>query len=376
MTALRDEFLLDPDVVFLNHGSFGACPRPVFERYQAWQRELERRPVEFLARRLPGLLDDVRARLAEYLGARPDDLVLVRNATSGVNAVARSLRLAPGDEVLATDHEYGACDLLWRHVCARAGARYVRARLPLPVDSADAVVDAVLASVTERTRALFVSHVTSPTAIVLPVAELARAARALGILTVVDGAHAPGQLPVDLADLGVDAYAGTCHKWLCAPKGAGFLWVRSELQDEVDAVVIGWGYEDETTFAARHMEAGTQDPAAYLAVPAAIEWQREHGWDGVRDRCHELALAARARLAELTGLEPLTAASRERFAQVVAAPLPDCDAEGLQRRLFDEDAIEVLVRPWNGLPLVRVSFQGYNDETDLERLLGGLRRAL
>ena len=373
--SLRDEFLLDPGVVFLNHGSFGACPRPVFERYQAWQRELERRPVEFLARRLPELLDGVRTRLAAYVGARPDDLVLVPNATSGINAVARSLRLEPGDEIVATDHEYGACELLWRYVCARAGARYVCAELPLPFDSA-AAADALLARLTERTRAVFLSHMTSPTALVLPVAVIARRAREAGVLTIVDGAHGPGHLPVDAEALGVDVYAGNCHKWLCAPKGAGFLWARPELQDTIDALVIGWGYDEDATFVARHTRAGTRDPSAYLSVPDAIDWQTEHDWDSVRDRCHELARAARTGLAELTGLDPLTADSREHFVQMVAAPLPDCDADELQRRLFDEDGIEVLARAWNGRPLLRASFQGYNDESDLERLLEALRKRL
>ena len=373
---LRAEFLLDPDVVFLNHGSFGACPRPVFERYQAWQRELERRPVEFLARRLPDLLGAVRARLAAYVGARPDDLVLVPNATAAINVVARSLRLEPGDEIVATDHEYGACDLLWRHVCERAGARYVRAELPLPLTSPRAVADAVLARVTERTRAVFVSHVTSPTALVMPVAEIARRAREAGVPTIVDGAHGPGQLPVDLGTLGADVYAGNCHKWLCAPKGAGFLWARPELQETIEALVIGWGYADDATFVSRHTLAGTRDPAAYLAVPDAIDWQDEHGWESVRDRCHELAREARVRLAESTGLAPLVADSREHFVQMLAAPLPDRAPDDLQARLYERHRIEVPARPWNGRPLVRVSFQGYNDERDLEALLAGLRAEL
>ena len=375
--TLRNQFLLDPEVVFLNHGSFGACPRAVFDRYQAWQHELERQPVEFLARRLPGLLDGVRERLAAYVGARADDLVLVPTATSAVNAVARSLRLEPGDEIVATDHEYGACDLLWRHVCERTGARYVRAELPLPLPSATAVADALLGRVTDRTRVLFLSHVTSATALVMPVAEIARRARELGVTTVVDGAHGPGHVPVDVEALGVDVYAGNCHKWLCAPKGAGFLWARPALQESIDALVIGWGYADDATFVSRHMLAGTRDPAAHLCIPDAIDWQDEHDWATVRDRCNDLARAAGTGLAELTGLEPLAPDSRAYFGQMVAARLPDCDADELQRRLYDDDRIEVPAsRRWNDTPLLRASFQGYNDEGDLERLLEALTRLL
>jgi isopenicillin-N epimerase len=375
--SLRAEFLLDPDVVYLNHGAFGACPREVFEGYIAWQRELERQPVEFLARRLHGLLDDVRERLAAYVGARADDLVLVPNATSAVNAVARSLLLEPGDEVVATDHEYGACDLLWSHVCERAGARFIHAALPLPLPNPDAVADALLGRVTERTRVLFLSHVTSPTGLVLPVAEIGRRAREAGVTTIVDGAHGPGQVPVDVEALGVDVYAGNCHKWLCSPKGAGFLWARPELQESIDALVIGWGYGDEATFVSRHTRAGTSDPAAYLSIPDAIDWQAAHDWDAVRDRCHALALEARSRLAERTGLEPLAPDSRAHFVQMVATRLPERDADALKCRLYDDDRIEVAAsRKWNDTPVLRASFQGYNDERDLERLLDAVRRLL
>ena len=205
---MRDEFLLDPDVVFLNHGSFGACPRPVFERYQAWQRELEREPVDFIARRLPELLAEARAALAAYVGAAPGDLTFVQNATTGVNIAARSLDLRPGDEILATGLEYGACDLAWKWLCERTGARYVRAGVPLPASD---VLDRLFALQSERTRVVFVSHVTSETALRLPVEEIVARARAEGFVTIVDGAHAPGHEPLDLEALGADFYAGNCH---------------------------------------------------------------------------------------------------------------------------------------------------------------------
>ncbi len=201
---LRREFLLDPEIAFLNHGSFGACPRPVFDRYQAWQRALESEPVDFLDRRLPALLDTARTALAEYVGCSANDLALVENATTGVNLAARSLDLRPGDEVLSTDLEYGACDLAWEWACRRAAARYVRAPIPLPLQDPSEVVDALFEAVTDHTRVVYVSHVTSGTGLVLPVAEIVARAHALGLVTVVDGAHAPAQVPVDLAALGAD----------------------------------------------------------------------------------------------------------------------------------------------------------------------------
>ncbi|HEV3478330.1 MAG TPA: aminotransferase class V-fold PLP-dependent enzyme [Gaiellaceae bacterium] len=363
----REPFLLDPHVVYLNHGSYGACPRPVFERYQAWQRELEREPVDFLSRRLPGLFAEARTSLASYVGADPDDLVFVPNATYAINVVAQSLDLQAGDEILTTDLEYGACDLMWQHVSARTGARYVQAPVPLPLERPAQVVDAVFERLTERTRALFVSHVTSETALVLPVAELVRRAREAGVITIVDGAHGPGQLLLDLRRLGADVYAGNCHKWLCAPKGAGFLHVRRELQDEIDALVISWGYGAESTFVTRHERQATRDPAAYLSVPAAIEWVERYGES---ERCRALTVEAQRRLTELPGVEPLCPA--EFLAQMVAVRVPTNDADALESRLRQEHGIEVPVKARETEPLLRVSIAPYNDESDLDRLLEAL----
>ena len=215
---MREHFLLDPDVVYLNHGSFGACPRPVFERYQAWQRELEREPTQFIAHKLPELLEQARGALGAFVGADANDLTFVQNAGTGVNMAARALDLQPGDEVLATDLEYGACDLTWQWLCERTGAHYIRAE-----------IGELFEHVSERTRAVFLSHITSETALLLPVEEIIAKARAEGLVTIVDGAHAVAQVDLDLSTLGADFYAGNCHKWLCAPKGAGFLYVQPGL---------------------------------------------------------------------------------------------------------------------------------------------------
>jgi isopenicillin-N epimerase len=357
-------------VVFLNHGSFGACPLPVFEAYQRWQLELERQPVEFLARRYEGLIEEAKARLAAEVGARPDDVVFAPNATSGMNVVARSLPLGPGEEVLLTNHEYGAVDLLWQHVCARTGAKLVHCSL----EPGAAMVDELWDAVTSRTRVVSVSHITSATGLRFPAEEVCSRARADGILSVVDGAHAPGQIDLDVEALGADFYAGNCHKWLCAPKGSGFLHVRPEHQETIVPLVVGWG-ETEGSFTERHRWQGTRDPAAFLAVPVAIDFLAEHGWDEVRRRCHVLAVAARLRLAELTAIEPL-APDERWFCQMVAAWLPECDVDKLKRRLYDEHRIEVPVHRFEGRPLIRVSFQGYNDEGDLDALIEALRVGL
>jgi isopenicillin-N epimerase len=373
-TSLRNEFLLDPDVTFLSHGSYGACPRAVFDRYQQWQLELERQPVLFLARRIDALLAEARAALGAYVGCDPDDLVFVPNATAGVNVAAWPSGLQAGDEVLTTDLEYGALDLAWDHICGDFGARYVRTPVALPLTSPEDVVETIWSAVTPRTRLLYLSHHTSSTAVTLPVAELCRRARERGIRTVIDGAHVPGHLPLNLRELDPDFYAGNCHKWLCAPKGAGFLYVRRELQRDVHPIVFGWGYEgDDPSFLARHERQGTRDPSAYLTVPAAIEWQREHHWDAVRARCHELACRAAAEL----GLPPVVPGTRhDLFGQMVALRLPDDAPPDLQERLYDEHRIEIPVAEHDGGRLIRPSFQGYNDAGDLARLKGALEALL
>ncbi len=365
---MRDEFLLDPDVVFLSHGTFGACPRSVFERYQAWQLELEREPVEFIGRRLPELLAGARAALAAYVGASPDDLTFVQNATTGVNIAARSLELHPGDEILATGLEYGACDLAWEWLCERTGARYVRAEMPLPV--AD-VVDRLFASRSERTRVVFISHITSETAVRLPVEEIVARARAEGLVTIIDGAHAPGHLPLDLDALGADFYAGNCHKWLCAPKGAGFLHVRPEHQERIDGAIVSWGYAEPADFISRTELQGTRDAAAYLTVPDAIEFQRERAWDDVRARCRALTLEARSQLCALLDTEPI--APEEMLLQMATVSLPQPDPD-LRRRLFDEHRIEIPVMRDDDL--IRISVAAYTTREDVERLLDALPQVL
>jgi isopenicillin-N epimerase len=351
---VRELFLLDPDVVYLNHGSFGACPRPVFEEYQRLQLELEREPAEFLARTYPERIAAARKELAEYLGSDAGNLHFVPNATAALNTVARGLPLDEGDEVLAPVGEYGGVDRLWRYVCERTGARYVQRAAFSPYE--------LLEGVTPATKVICVSHVSCFTGGIFPVEELVEPARQRGILTLVDGAHAPGQIPLALDELGADFYAGNCHKWLCSPKSAGFLYVRPERHELAEPLIVSWDWEDETEFALRRRWEGTIDPAARLAVPAAIRFQDEHNWSAVRERCHELALEAHARLGQ---------APPDNVAQMTAVEVPS-DAKALQERLWKGHRIEVLGQELDGRQLLRLSFQAYNSSEDLERLVDAL----
>ncbi len=372
MNLLKFHFLLDPTVTFLNHGSFGATPRPVFRAYQRWQRELERQPVEFLGRRFAGLMQSARRALGEYLGAAADNLVYTPNVTVALNIVARSLDLGPGDEVLASDHEYGALDRTWRFLAQERGFRYRNHSVPLPLTTPQAFIETFWRAVTPRTRVIFLSHITSPTALIFPVEAVVRRARREGILTVIDGAHAAGQIPLRLDELGADFYGGNLHKWLCAPKGAGFLYARPEVQPLLKPLVVSWGYQAETPGPSRFIDeqewTGTRDISAFLAVPEAIRFQAEHNWEKVRAACHALLRETVERVCALSGLPPLVGESW--YAQMAAIPLPDsADLAAWKARLYDEARIEAPFLNWQGRKLLRVSIQGYNTRRDVDKLV-------
>lgn len=374
----RELFHLDPEVAFLNHGSFGATPRAVLAEAQRWQVEMERQPVAFLQRRFLELMEGARRPLAAALNADPRDVVLFPNATVALNLVARSLALRPGDEVLATEHEYGAMDRMWRRLCAVSGAVYRPA--PAPLTDHAAFAEALWSAVTPRTRVLFISHVTSPTALILPVAELCRRARERGIITVVDGAHAPGQIPVDLAAIGADFYAANAHKWLCAPKGSAFLHARPARQRQLEPLAISWGDAGFAVTGSAFLDelqwTGTRDLSAWLAIPAALRFWEENDGETVRARCRELARESRRELSRLAGTAPLCPDSPEWFAQMFAVSLPPCDGARLQADLLARHRVEVPVTRWHDRPLLRVSVQGYNGPRDLARLAAALADCL
>lgn len=335
---------------------------------------MELQPVEFVQRRLPGLMADSRADLGEYLNVPSDDLVYVPNATHGLNIIAKSLPLEAGDEILTTDHEYGALDMTWEFYCGKSGAVYRRMPIPVPMTTPEAFVDYFWSGVTARTRIIYLSHITSPTALIFPIKEICRKARAAGILTVIDGAHAISQLPIDLADIDADIYTGNNHKWLSAPKGSGFLYVNPEHQDWVESNIISWGWKEPSTFVSRNEYQGTRDMAPFLATPAAIKYQQEHDWASQRARCHALALKARDQIADLWDVPPLSPDEPDVwFSQLVTCPLPNIDVAVAKARLYDEFRVEVPFIDWNGIKGVRVSFQAYNDENDLDRLLEALK---
>jgi isopenicillin-N epimerase len=380
---LRDQFLLDPQITYLNHGSFGACPKPVFEVYQRWQRKLELEPVQFLGVELDSNLYQSRQALGNFVNAPTSDIVYIPNATHGVNIIARSLHLTPGDEILSTNHEYGACNFIWDVVCRKSGAVYKQQPIELPLNSADILIDQIWAGVTPRTKVIFVSHITSTTSITLPVQEICRRAREVGILSIIDGAHAPGQVNLDLNQIQADFYTGNCHKWMLSPKGAGFLYARPSAQELVDPLVVSWGYQSKLTqpresiFVDLLQWTGTYDPAAALTVPAAINFMKENQWDAVQVSCHELVHQAIASICHLTNLVPLYPLDSDFYHQMGTIPIPQVkDLTGFKNRLFDEYKIEIPVIEWNQSHFLRISVQGYNSSQDIDKLLTALTELL
>lgn len=379
MNELAKHFLLNPDITFLNHGSFGAVPKPVFAVYQSWQRELEYQPIEFLSRRNSELLYQSRLELANYLHTQPQKLVFVPNTTTGINIIARSLHLLPDNEVLSTDHEYGALERAWRFNSKKSGFTYRRVNIPIPFGNDDFLVEQFWSAVTPATKVIFMSHITSQTACIFPVKAICSKARQAGILTIIDGAHAPSQLDLDLEDLGADLYVGNLHKWLCAPKGSAFLYAREEVQDLIEPLVTSWGWESDHPGLSRFNDylewTGTMDISAYLTVPAAIQFQQEHNWQELRINSHNLALDCLNRINQLTSCDSIYTQSSQ-FAQMVSIRLPDLNVEELKIKLYDLYKIEVPVFLWNSNPYIRVSFQAYNDDRDLNVLIYALGQIL
>jgi isopenicillin-N epimerase len=380
LAALADQYLLRRDIAFLNHGSYGATPRPVFETYQRLQRELESQPVEFLGRRRVELLAEARTALGDYVGTHGDNIAFVTNVTVGMNIIAHSLKLEPGDEILATNHEYGAVIKTWDYYCERTGAKYIAQPISMPVTTAEDFVEQFWAGVTERTKVIMLSHITSGSALIFPPDEICRRARAAGIITAIDGAHAPSQIDLNLDALGADYYTGNCHKWLSAPKGAGFLYARPEMQSLLEPIIISHGWKaahpGPSDFIDHFGWSGTDDPSAFLSVPAAIAFQREHNWPRVRAACHALLSETRNRVAALTGLPPVAPDSTEWWSQMAILPLPTTDTGVLKNRLWEEYGVEIPCHSFNGQSCVRLSVQAYNDKEDMDRLVVGLREIL
>lgn len=372
LPLLKDQFLLRPDITFLNFGSFGACPRPVFERYQQFQLELEQGPVQFMTNTGWQYVANARKALGEYLDADADDLVFVTNPSYAVNIIAKSFALRAGDEVLTTDLEYGACDRTWQYYCDKAGARYVRQPIRLPLQSQEDFVEQLMAGVTKKTKLIFLSHITSSTGIRFPVEKVVAAAKQFGIMTFVDGAHGPAHVPLSLRNLDADIYTGACHKWMMTPKGSSFLYVQREHQHLFDPLIISWGYKADkpshSLFLDYHQQQGTRDLSAFCCIPAAISFMKENNWEEVAADCRQLVLKNALRFCNLVDAEPLLPLNDFFVRQLFSIPFRTQEPELLKSRLYNEFKIEIPVMRQGDKVFVRYSIQAFNTQQDLGRL--------
>jgi isopenicillin-N epimerase len=374
---LKSEWLLDPAVSFLNHGSFGAVPKCVFVEQTRWRLRVEAEPVELLGRRAAGLLEESRKSVGQWLGMDANDFGFVTNATEGINAVLQSISLRPTEELLTTTHVYHAVRQAMKHAARRAGARYREVEIPLPVKSPEQIVELILAGVTSATRLLVVDHITSPTAIVFPIERIIAECAGRGVDVLIDGAHAPGMLPLNVPSLGAAYYAGNLHKWACAPKGCAFLWVRPDLQAGVHPVVVshylGEGLAREFGW------QGTRDISGWLAVPRAIEFMSELGWNKVMAHNHAMAAWAHQMLCEAWSVEPVTPIDGSMLGSMATVALPpalsaisEADVAVAQQKLYDQFRVEAPLMRWGGRTYVRPCCQVYNVPEDYQRLAAAI----
>lgn len=369
---MKDLFLLDPTITFLNFGSFGACPKPIFETYQQWQVQLEREPIQFIVNKAISELGHVRTVLGEFVGSDANDIVMVTNPSYAINTIAKSFPMKVGDEILTSNLEYGACDRTWEYYCEKKGARYVRQEIPLPIKSKADFIKEFWKGYSKHTKAIFISQITSATGLILPVKEICAEAKKRGLITIVDGAHVPGHIPLNLRELQADIYTGACHKWMMGPKGSSFLYVDKVQQSWVDPLVISWGYRSptpsESLFIDWHQTTGTRDFAAFLSIPACLKFRKEQQWDNVAEVCRTMAIAQASRFCKLMEQEALSPISEEFIGQLFSIPIQTDNPLELKRLLYEKYRIEIPVTEQNGNYYLRYSIQGFNTEEDLDAL--------
>lgn len=377
MNNLKQYFLLRDDITYLNYGSFGACARPVFERYQQFQRELEQEPVEFITVNGLQYLEQSREALGRYIHCDKDELVFVTNPTYAVNCIAKNLKLQSGDEILTTSLEYGACDKTWEYYCQRNDVRYIKQPVRFPLRNKEDFVEQFFKGLTARTKLVFISHITSTTALKLPVEEICAIAKQKGLLTFIDGAHAPGQWPVNLQTLQADFYTGACHKWMMAPKGCSFLYAKKELQEGLDPLIISWGYKalfpSPSQFLDYHQMNGTRDYSAFLTIPSILTFMQEQNWPDVTSRCRKLVKDYAPELCDLLKTESLAPLTDDFILQMFSARLKTKEPEKLYELFFSKYRIEIPVMRHGEEVFLRYSIHAFNDRQDLDKLSAALK---
>jgi isopenicillin-N epimerase len=374
--SLKDQFLLNPEITFLNHGSFGTCPKPVFDAYQKFQFELESEPIQFITKTGLAYLKTSRESLANYIHCDPLDIVYTTNPSTALNTVIRSLDLQPDDEILTTDQEYGAMDMTWRYYCKKSEAKYIRQHIPLPLTSKEDFLTAFWSGLTPKTKVIFISAITSPTALIFPVEEICKKARDLGLMTIIDGAHAPAHISLNIRELNPDVYTGACHKWMLAPKGSSFLYVKRELQSKIDPLVISWGYDAEvpsgSVFQDYHSYQGTRDFSAFLVTPHALKFLEENNWEEEKKKCRDLLKHYYPIVAKQLESHAIAPLSDVFLGQICSIPIQTKNPIELKEMLYEKYKIEIPVIQFENTVYLRISFQAYNGEPEIETLINAL----
>ncbi|MFN5982579.1 MAG: aminotransferase class V-fold PLP-dependent enzyme [Fluviicola sp.] len=369
---MKEHFLLDSETTFLNFGSFGACPKPVFKAYQDFQVLLEKNPVQFIVKIGPELLNESRKVLAEFIDCDFKDFVFVQNPSYAVNVIVKSLKFKSGDEVLTTDLEYGACDRTWNFYANERGFVYKRQAISLPIQSKEQFLDEFWKGYSDKTKLVFISQITSATGLILPVKEIVEEAKKRGLMTFVDGAHVPAHIPLSLNELDPDFYTGACHKWMMTPKGSSFMYVRSELQHIIDPLIVSWGYDadypTDSQFYDYHQFNGTRDFSAYLTIPSAIDFMQQHNWLEKTKFCYERTLFWVQKLSELLDSKPLAPLTNDFYGLLGSLEITCENPIDLKNILYDKYQIEIPVMVHNGKTYIRFSYHPLNSERDLERL--------
>jgi isopenicillin-N epimerase len=374
---MKSQFHLDPNITFLNHGSFGACPKPVFEEYQRLQLELENEPVYFIQKKQAEYLKIAKVSLAKYMGCQANDFFFTPNPTFAVNTIMRSLDLKEGDEILSTNHEYGAMDRTWNFYCKKSGAKYIRQNISLPVVSKEQILEEFWSGYTSKTKIVFLNQISSATALIFPVKEICEKARELGLITIIDGAHVLGQMDLDITELNPDFYTGTLHKWMLAPKGSSFLYVKKDFQEMLDPLVVGWGYESvspgESQFLDYQEFQGTRDISAFLCTPKVIDFLEENNWKTKAKECRSIVLNNYQRFCDLLNTKPICPITEDFLVQMASIPVKTSNPAALKELLFNKYKIEIPVMPLNGNYFIRYSINAYNSQKDLDILYEALQ---
>jgi isopenicillin-N epimerase len=376
LSVSKSQFLLDNTITYLNHGSFGACPKPVFEAFQRFQLELETEPTDFIVKRQPKYLKTARESLSKFVGCEAHDLFFTSNPTFAINVIMRSIKLNPGDEILSTNHEYGAMDRTWNFYCKKSGAKYIRQNITLPVTSKEQMIEEFWKGYNANTKVVFLNQMSSATALIFPVKEICDRAKELGLITIVDGAHVPGHIDLNIEELNPDYYTGTLHKWMLAPKGSSFLYVKKELQTNLEPLVVSWGYESvalgESQFLDYHELQGTRDISAFLCTPNVVDFLEKNDWKTVSKNCKQIVLNNYQRFCDLLNTKPIVPITEEFLGQMASIPVNTTKPAELKNVLYDQYKIQIPVMPLNGGFYIRYSINAYNSQADLDVLYKAL----